>query len=99
MKKVVLAIGVISFLILGAISINNVEAFSVNKAFYDDPPKKEVKNDKDCSKSCASAKSCCDSKSTSKAQTESKDKEATKSTNTSTSTATTAAKKDNPDKK
>lgn len=87
MKKVLFAVGVFSFLLIGAIT---VDASTV----YDDPPKKEVKSDKDCSKKCPSSKTCCSSKTGDKSKHGTKDKEAAKATTTTQDT-----KKSNPDKK
>ena len=39
MKKLMFAIGVFSFLLIGAVSVDTVNASTV----YDDPPKKETK--------------------------------------------------------
>jgi len=58
MKRLMYVVGVLSFLFIGAVSINSVLADKV----YDDPPKKEVKS-KDCVRTCKSAKNCCASKS------------------------------------
>lgn len=87
MKKVLFAVGVFSFLLFGAIT---VDATSVN----DDPPKKEVKSNKDCSKKCPESKTCCSSK-TGHGAKGTKDTEAAKATTTSTQDT----KKSNPDKK
>lgn len=87
MKKLLFAVSVFSFLLIGAIT---VDATTV----YDDPPKKEVKSKKDCSKKCPSSKTCCSSK-TGHGTKETKDKEAAKATTTSTKDT----EKSNPDKK
>lgn len=91
MKKVFLAIGIISFLLVGAISIESVVANQSDASVYDDPPKKDASKKKSCAKyeksSCCkkkSAKSDCKDKSSDK-----KESEGTKST----------SKNDTPDKK
>ena len=86
MKKLMFAIGVFSFLLIGAISVDTVSANTLN----DDPPKKEVKSKKSCSD--ATKTKCCAGKSAAKCD----DKEG-KSASTSTTTKDT--KKSDPDKK
>lgn len=87
MKKLMFAIGVFSFLLIGAISVDTVNANTVT----DDPPKKEAKSTKSCSD--ATKTKCCSGK-TSAAKCG--DKEG-KSASTSTTTKNT--KKSDPDKK
>ena len=86
MKKLMFAIGVFSFLLIGAVSVDTVNASTV----YDDPPKKETKRTKSCSD--ATKTKCCSSKKAAKCE----DKEG-KSASTSTTTKDT--KKSDPDKK
>lgn len=89
MKKLMFAIGVFSFLLIGAVTIDTVNANKV----YDDPPKKEVKGKKSCPE--AGKTKCCSSKS-SASKAACNDKEGTKTTSTSTTSST---KKNDPDKK
>jgi hypothetical protein len=92
MKKLMLTIGVFSFLMLGAVTIDNVNANSL----FDDPPKKEVKAKSGCS-DMVKTKCCSSKKTASKAECEDKEgKSASKTTSASTSTT---AKKNDPDKK
>jgi hypothetical protein len=56
MKKLMFAIGVFSFLLIGALSVDTVNA----NTMVDDPPKKEVKSQKKCSD--ATKAKCCPSK-------------------------------------
>ena len=93
MKKLMFVVGVLSFLFIGAVTIDSVMADQV----YDDPPKKEVKS-KDCSKTCKSAKTCCPSKSKDLGSKECHDKEGTKSAK-ATDNKTGDTKKEDPDKK
>lgn len=86
MKKLMFAIGVFSFLLIGAISVDTVNANTVT----DDPPKKEVKSEKKCSD--ATKTKCCSSKEAAKCE----DKEGKAA---STSTTTKDTKKSDPDKK
>ncbi len=85
MKKLMFAVGVFSFLLIGALSVDTVNANTV----VDDPPKKEVKSEKKCSD--ATKAKCCSSKKAAKCE----DKEG-KSASTSTTKET---KKSDPDKK
>jgi len=85
MKKLMFAIGVFSFLLIGTISVDTVNANTLN----DDPPKKEVKSKKSCSD--ATKTKCCAGKTDAKCE----GKEG-KSANTTTTTDT---KKSDPDKK
>jgi len=85
MKKLMFAVGVFSFLLIGALSVDTVNANTV----VDDPPKKEVKSEKKCSD--ATKSKCCSSKEAAKCE----DKEG-KSASTSTTKET---KKSDPDKK
>lgn len=85
MKKLMFAIGVFSFLLIGAISVDTVNANTV----VDDPPKKEVKSEKKCSD--ATKAKCCSGKKAAKCE----DKEG-KPASTSTTKET---KKSDPDKK
>ncbi len=93
MKKLMFVVGVLSFLFIGAVTIDSVMADQV----YDDPPKKEVKS-KDCSKTCKSAKTCCPSKSKDLGRKECHDKEGAKSAK-ATNKNTSNTKKEDPDKK
>jgi len=65
MKKLVYAIGIVAFLVLGGFAVES--AFAVqsptDKVVYDDPPKKETKVVKKKSCCSESAKSDCSSKS------------------------------------
>ena len=80
------AIGVFSFLLIGTLSVNTVNANTV----VDDPPKKEVKSEKKCSD--ATKAKCCSGKTAVKCE----DKEGKSA---STSTTTKDSKKSDPDKK
>jgi len=80
------AIGVFSFLFIGALSVDTVNANTVT----DDPPKKEVKSSKKCSD--ATKAKCCSGKTAAKCE----DKEGKSA---STSTTTKETKKSDPDKK
>ena len=80
------AIGVFSFLLIGAISVDTVNANTV----LDDPPKKETKSTKKCSD--ATKAKCCSSKKAAKCD----DKEGKSS---STSATTKETKTNDPDKK
>jgi len=94
MKKLMFVVGVLSFLFIGAVTIDSVMADQV----YDDPPKKEVKS-KDCSKKCPSAKTCCPSKAKDHGSKEKcDDKEDAKSAK-ATNEKTSDTKKEDPDKK
>ncbi len=84
MKKLMFAIGVFSFLLIGAISVDTVNANTV----VDDPPKKETKSNKKCSD--ATKAKCCSGKKAAKCE----DKEGK-----SASSASKETKKDDPDKK
>ena len=79
------AIGVFSFLLIGAISVDTVNA----NTLMDDPPKKEAKSKKSCSD--AQKTKCCSSKKAAKCD----DKEG-KSASTS---KTKETKTNDPDKK
>jgi hypothetical protein len=97
MKKVLVALSVITFLMVGVIAINSVMAKQVTSSVYDDPPKKEATAKKSCCtpgemKSC---KTPCTDKTEVKA--ENKNQESTKSTQVSSETK--EAKKTDPDKK
>ncbi|MCD4730515.1 MAG: hypothetical protein K8R74_07935 [Bacteroidales bacterium] len=87
MKKLMFAIGVFSFLLIGAVTIDTVNANNV----YDDPPKKEVKSKSNCSD--ATKAKCCSGK-TSAAKCGDKEGKSA-----STSTTTKDTKKSDPDKK
>ena len=89
MKKVLLTLTIVAFVMAGAVSINTVTANTTDSSVYDDPPKKETKSKKSCA-DMKSGKSCC-SKSAAKSCDDKKD---TKTTSTSTET-----KKESPDKK
>jgi len=91
MKKLVLAIGLVAFLMSGVIAVNAVSVTPNDNIVTDDPPKAKKK-------SCAdygSKSKCCSSKSASKSDC--KDKEGTKTTTSTTTTEET--KKTSPDKK
>lgn len=95
MKKLVLAIGLVAFLMGGVFATNAVSLSLTpnSKVVTDDPPKAKKK-------SCAemgSKSSCCDSKS--KGKSECKDKEGATSTKATTTETTTETKKSSPDKK
>lgn len=97
MKKLVIALSVLTFLMVGVISINSVVAKQVNSSVYDDPPKKDDKAKKSCCtpgemKSCKTP--CTDTK---EVKADSKKQET--STTTSASTETKETKKTDPDKK
>lgn len=98
MKKIVLTIGIISFLLIGAITIESVSAGQLTTKVCDDPPKKEVKSKKSCCqpgemKSCSAP---CTDKTAVKEDNKSKE-------GTTTTTETTTVKKEtekvDPDKK
>jgi hypothetical protein len=98
MKKVVIALSVLTFVMVGVIAINSVVAKQVTSSVYDDPPKKDVKAKKSCCtpgemKSC---KTPCTDKTEVKA--ENKTQESTKSTEV-TSEKKEETKKTDPDKK
>jgi hypothetical protein len=93
MKRFMYVVGVLSFLFIGAVSIDSVLADQA----YDDPPKKEVKS-KDCSKTCKAAKTCGSSKKDYSKKEECHDKEDAKSAKV-TNNNTSNTKKEDPDKK
>lgn len=70
MKKLILALGIFSFILMGSVVFNPVEAQTTTDKVQDDPPKKdaqkksncaEYKKD-DCKKASLSKGSCCESK-------------------------------------
>ena len=65
MKKIVYAIGIVAFLVVGGFAVESAVAVQAptDKVVYDDPPKKEKKSEvkKDCT--TKSGKSCCSHKS------------------------------------
>jgi len=98
MKKVFLALGIFTFLLVGVISVDTVVASDNDNVVYDDPPKADKKS----SKSCAdySKSSCCSSKTKDVgSKGECKDKEEAKTTTATTTTASAETKKASPDKK
>jgi hypothetical protein len=97
MKKVVIALSLLTFLMVGVIAINSVVAKQVNSSVYDDPPKKDVK----AKKSCCSQKemSGCKTPCTEKKEVKGDDKKQETTTSTSVSTETKETKKTDPDKK
>ena len=75
MKKLVYAIGIVAFLVLGGFAVESAVAVQspTDKVVYDDPPKKEKKEVKkksccseagksDCSSKCSSSHKSCDDK-------------------------------------
>jgi hypothetical protein len=99
MKKVFFAIGIISCLLIGAVTVQSVFAGNLNTKVCDDPPKKDAK----------SQKSCCPTREMSNCKTPCTDKKEVKEASiketkaTSTTTEATATKKEtekvDPDKK
>lgn len=91
MKKLVLAIGLVAFLVGGIVTVQAMTSKAPNdKVITDDPPKAKKKSCTDY----GSKKSCCSSKASCHDKTECKDKEGTKATSTTKET-----KKSSPDKK
>lgn len=88
MKKVLLTLTIVAFVMAGAVSINTVTANTIDSSVFDDPPKKEKKSKKSCT-DMKSGKSCCSKK----AAKSCKDGD-TKSTSTTKETT-----KESPDKK
>ncbi|GAB4331823.1 MAG: hypothetical protein Kow00127_23760 [Bacteroidales bacterium] len=88
MKKVFLAIGIIAFLITGAIAVESMNMNPDQKVVYDDPPKAKDNTKKSC---CEYSKtSCCSSKAK---------KDACKDGKETKATETTTDKDGSPDKK
>jgi len=97
MKKALIALTVMTFLLVGVIAINTAVAKQVNSSVYDDPPKKDAKAKKSCCtpgemKSCKTP--CTDKK---EVKADGKKQETT--TSTSVSNETKETKKTDPDKK
>lgn len=97
MKKVILALGIMTFLLVGIVSIDTVVANDTDNVVYDDPPKADKKSKKSCAD--YSKSKCCSSKSADMGKKDCKDKEEAKATTTTTTTASTETKKSSPDKK
>ena len=98
MKKALIALSVLTFLMVGVIAVNSVVAKQVNSSVYDDPPKKDVKAKKSC---CSQQEmSGCKTPCTDKKEVKATDKkQETTTTSTSVSTETKDTKKTVPDKK
>ena len=97
MKKVVIALSVLTFLMVGLVAINSVVAKQVSSSVYDDPPKKEVKAKKSC---CTPGEmKSCKTPCTDKTEVKADDKKQESGTSTSVSTETKETKKTDPDKK
>jgi hypothetical protein len=97
MKKALVVLSVLTFLMVGVVAINSVVAKQVNSSVYDDPPKKDAK----AKKSCCSQKemSGCKTPCTDKKEVKADDKKQETTTSTSVSTETKETKKTDPDKK
>ena len=97
MKKVVIALSVLTFLMVGVIAVNSVVAKQVNSSVYDDPPKKDVKAKKSC---CSPAEmKNCKTPCTDKKEVKADNKKQETTTSTSVSTETKETQKTDPDKK
>jgi hypothetical protein len=98
MKKLVLALSVLTFLMVGVIAINPVVAKQVNSSVYDDPPKKDAKAKKSC---CSPGEmKSCKTPCTDKKEVKADEKKQESGTTTSGSTETSKeTKKTDPDKK
>jgi hypothetical protein len=97
MKKVVIALSVLTFLMVGLVAINSVVAKQVSSSVYDDPPKKEVKAKKSC---CTPGEmKSCKTPCTDKTEVKADDKKQESGTSTSVTTETKETKKIDPDKK
>ena len=99
MKKVFLALGLITFLLIGVVSIDTVIANDTDTVVCDDPPKADKKSKKSCSDFHGKKGKCCSSKKSADLgkKEDCKDKGETKSTKTTTDTKD--SKKESPDKK
>lgn len=98
MKKLVIALSVLTFLMVGVIAVNSVVAKQVSSSVYDDPPKKDAKAKKSC---CTPGEmKSCKTPCTDKKEVKADDKKQESGTTASTSTETTTeTKKTDPDKK
>lgn len=97
MKKLMFALSVVTFLMVGVIAINPVVASQVNSSVYDDPPKKDVKAKKSC---CTSAEmKSCNTPCSDKGEVKAADKKQESTTTTAVSTDNKETKKTDPDKK
>ncbi len=97
MKKVVIALSVMTFLMVGLIAVNSVVAKQVSSSVYDDPPKKDAKAKKSC---CTPAEmKSCKTPCTDKTEVKADDKKQESGASTSVSTETKETKKTDPDKK
>jgi hypothetical protein len=101
MKKVLMVIGMMTFLLVGAVTVESVVAGQLNNKVCDDPPKKDVKSKKSCCHSgeMSDCKTPCTDKTAVKS--DNKSKEGTTATTTTTETATIKkeTEKVDPDKK
>lgn len=97
MKKVFLALGLFTFLLVGVISVDTAVASDTDNVVYDDPPKADKKSEKSCAD--YSKSKCCSSKTASKECSDKDAEKSAKATTTTTTTATTSTKKSSPDKK
>jgi hypothetical protein len=99
MKKVVIALSVMTFLMVGLIAVNSVVAKQVSSSVYDDPPKKD--KDAKTKKSCCTPgeMKSCKTPCTDKTEVKADDKKQESGTSTSVTTETKETKKTDPDKK
>jgi hypothetical protein len=97
MKKALIALTVMTFLLVGVIAINTAVAKQVNSSVYDDPPKKDAKAKKSC---CTPGEmKSCKTPCTDKKEVKADDKKQETTTSTSVSNETKETKKTDPDKK
>lgn len=101
MRKAILMVSLMSFLLIGAVTVQSVMAGQVYTKVCDDPPKKEVKSKKSCCHpgEMSNCKATCSDKSTVKADNKSKEGNTTTAATSETTTVKKETEKVDPDKK
>jgi len=101
MRKAFLILGILSFLLIGAVTVQSVMAGKLYTKVCDDPPKKDVKSKKSCCHpgEMSNCKTPCTDKTAVKEDNKSKEGTTTATTTSETTPVKKETEKVNPDKK